>query len=332
MQKELISIVIPVYKVERYIEKCLKSVLNQTYSYIEIILVDDGSPDNCGKICDFYAEKDSRIQVIHKTNGGLSDARNCGIAKATGEYITFIDSDDYVDTNHIAYLYNLLKQYQADIAIGKMQLAFENMPVPRSEKQEKDKIEVYNTQQALETMLYNKRFCNSANYKLYRTTYFKEIQYPVGKLYEDLGTTYLVLAKARTIVSGQKPTYHYLINRNDSIMNQKFDTRRLDALDFAENIVNFIKKNYPQIEKAAIARLYMECIFIIVQIPQKQEYTVYINRIMHYLKQYRGNILLNSKMPIKHKVLAIASFGGPKWMKNIWFLKEKIKTKLRKNK
>lgn len=328
MEGELISVIIPVYMVEKYIRKCLDSVLNQTYQNLEIILVDDGTYDNCGKICDEYAKIDKRIQVIHKENGGLSDARNCGIEKATGEYITFIDSDDYVDENHISYLYGLLKTYNADIAIGKMQLQYADK-VLKEKKIKKDNIQVYHTQKALETMLYNKRFCNSANYKLYKTAYFKDIKYPVGKLYEDIGTTYLILSKANKIVSGQKATYYYLINRGDSIMNQKFNAKRLDALDFTEDMLKFIQNNYPKIENAAIARLYMECIFIIVQIPEIKENQCYIQRIMHYLKKYRMKIIFNRKMPIKHKILAIASIGGQKCMKRIWFLKENIKQKIR---
>ena len=110
MEEDLITIVIPIYKVEKYLDKCIKSVINQTYKNLEIILVDDGSPDNCPKKCDEYEKKDTRIKVIHKENGGLSDARNAGIDIAKGKYITFIDSDDYVSEDYVEYMYNLLKQ------------------------------------------------------------------------------------------------------------------------------------------------------------------------------------------------------------------------------
>ena len=110
---ELISIVIPIYKVEQYLRRCIDSVICQTYKNIEIILIDDGSPDNCGKLCDEIKKKDNRIKVIHKSNGGLSDARNCGINIATGKYITFIDSDDYVTEDYIEYMYRLLSQEKA---------------------------------------------------------------------------------------------------------------------------------------------------------------------------------------------------------------------------
>ena len=117
MEEDLISIVIPVYKVEKYLEKCIESVLKQTYTNLQIILVDDGSPDNCGKICDEYAKRDSRIDVIHKVNGGLSEARNVGISKAKGRYIGFVDSDDYIKENMYEILLNLIKEYNADASI-----------------------------------------------------------------------------------------------------------------------------------------------------------------------------------------------------------------------
>ena len=116
-EKALISIIIPVYKVEKYLEKCIQSVINQTYENLQIILVDDGSPDNCGKICVEYAKKDHRIEVIHKSNGGLSDARNKGLEIAKGEYIGFVDSDDYIESDMYEVLYNLLKQYNAYVKI-----------------------------------------------------------------------------------------------------------------------------------------------------------------------------------------------------------------------
>ncbi len=114
----LISIIVPVYKVEMYIKKCINSIINQTYKNIEIILVDDGSPDNCGKICDDYSKTDKRIIVVHKDNGGLSDARNRGLIAASGQFITFVDSDDYIELNYIETHYNNLINNNADISIA----------------------------------------------------------------------------------------------------------------------------------------------------------------------------------------------------------------------
>ena len=110
MLQPLISVIVPCYNVEEYLPKCIESILNQTYRNLEILLVDDGSPDNCGRICDEYAAKDSRIRIIHKKNGGLSDARNAALDVMTGEYVTFIDSDDYVSDDYVEYLYKIIKE------------------------------------------------------------------------------------------------------------------------------------------------------------------------------------------------------------------------------
>lgn len=117
----LISVIVPVYKVEKYIKKCIESIINQTYENLEIILVDDGSPDNCGKICDEYAKKDKRIKVIHKENGGVSSARNLGLEKSNGQYITFIDSDDWIEEEYCEILLTTLKEQNADCAICRLQ-------------------------------------------------------------------------------------------------------------------------------------------------------------------------------------------------------------------
>lgn len=114
----LISVIVPIYNVEKYLVRCVDSIVNQTYKNLEIILVDDGSPDRCPQMCDDYAEKDSRIKVVHKKNGGLSDARNAGMAVATGEYISFIDSDDWIETSMFELLLNNIFQYDCEISCG----------------------------------------------------------------------------------------------------------------------------------------------------------------------------------------------------------------------
>ena len=117
MKAELVSVVVPVYKVERYLDKCIGSIVKQTYTNLEIILVDDGSPDNCPQMCDEWAKKDARIRVIHKENGGLSDARNAALDICTGTYVVFVDSDDYVHPEYVSYLYEMIVQHNADLAV-----------------------------------------------------------------------------------------------------------------------------------------------------------------------------------------------------------------------
>ena len=191
--KALISVVIPVYNVEEYISRCISSILEQTYRNLQIILVDDGSTDKSGEICGEYAKVDRRVTVIHQTNGGLSSARNTGIDKATGEYITFVDSDDFVSKEMVAYLFALAKNNDCDIAISTHNII-------RGEKVWKS----YNLsgdvkmtpKRCIEKLLYDDGVDTSAWAKLYKLKLFNGVRYPVGKLYEDIATTYKIFLKA----------------------------------------------------------------------------------------------------------------------------------------
>ena len=186
MKNDLISIIIPVYKVEKYLEKCIESVLKQTYTNLQIILVDDGSPDNCGKICDEYDKKDSRIEVIHKANGGLSDARNVGISKAKGRYIGFVDSDDYIKEDMYEILLNLIKKYDADVSICNLYDVIDGNECIRNKE---NGIREYSRLDILKEVLLDKNIQSYAWNKLYEKELFDEIKYPIGKKYEDIGTT-----------------------------------------------------------------------------------------------------------------------------------------------
>ena len=332
MENDLITIIVPVYKVEKYLAKCIENIINQSYANLEIILIDDGSPDNCGEMCDNYAREDKRIKVIHKENGGLSDARNRAIDITTGKYILLVDSDDYLEKNAVEYLSNVANKYNADIVIGQSNLVYEGkegkkVKVYSDFTREDSQEEIYNAEQALEMMLYNSKFTNNALNKLYRTTLFEDIRYPVGKLYEDLATTYKLISKSEKIVLGKKITYNYLTDRNDSIMNKKFDLRRMQGLEFTEEILDFVKKYYPNIEKSAISRLYMECIFILLKIPFGKKYKEQNRKLRQYLRKYRITVTTNKKMPKKQKMLCIVTIFGRIPLRIIWSLKEGIKKK-----
>ena len=229
-EKALISLIIPVYKVEKYLEKCIQSVINQTYENLQIILVDDGSPDNCGKICDEYAKKDHRIEVIHKSNGGLSDARNKGLEIAKGEYIGFVDSDDYIEADMYEVLYNLLKQYNADVSICNFYTVSQGKI---SIKNADNGINEYNRIEILKEILLDKNIQSYAWNKLYKKELFDEIKYPIGKKYEDIGTTFYLLEKCNKVVVTGKSEYYY-INRQDSIVNNVTESTITDYIE--ENI------------------------------------------------------------------------------------------------
>jgi len=237
-----ISVIIPVYNVEPYLKKCLDSVVTQTYKEIEIILVDDGSTDGSGPICDEYAAQDKRIRVIHKRNGGLSDARNVGLDRCSGRYVTFIDSDDYVASDYVERLYRILVEYNADIAVCDYFEFYGDEPVQTPEKGEK--IIVFDKLQALE-QLYGKYSTQLtvAWSKLYKTELFKDLRFPVGKVHEDMFMAHRVLYKSHIVVFTTKQSYFYR-RRKGSITNRRFTSKnRLDAISALKERVNFFMEN-----------------------------------------------------------------------------------------
>ncbi len=183
----LISVIIPIYNVEKYLKKCIDSVISQTYKNLEIILVDDGSPDNCGIICDEYAQKDDRIIVIHKKDGGLSDARNAGIEICKGEYISFIDSDDFVSPYFIEMLYRGVHDYNCEIATVEHGVRFmdvEDEAVVFTTEKSQCSYEEIKPREAIRLMMYQ-RLPNGAPWRLYKREIWNELRFPVGWLYED---------------------------------------------------------------------------------------------------------------------------------------------------
>lgn len=320
---ELITIVVPIYKVERYLSKCINSIINQTYKNIEVILVDDGSPDRCGEICDYYAKEDFRIKVIHKNNGGLSDARNIGIDNAKGKYISFIDSDDFIDKDYIEILYNNLINNNAEISICKVRDYDEKS---NSFKIYNDHIytNVYDNKEALKKMCYNQEISNRATNTLYKIELFKSIRFPVGKIYEDLDTKYRLFLSAKNIVVTNQRKYNYLFNREDSITGANFSEKRMDAYYIAKDMVKNIISIYPDLENAAIARMYMELLYIYVEIPNKKKYKKYIRIIKEDLNKYRISILMDNNMPRKFKLFSLVTILGLSPTKYLWIQKKRF--------
>lgn len=232
-----ISIIVPVYKVEKYLEPCVHSILNQTIEDIEVILVDDGSPDKCGEICERLASEDSRIRVIHKENGGLSDARNKGIDIAKGEYIGFVDSDDYISPTMYE---NLLKNSEANNAECAMCLACNiyDDDMEFTECKSGD-VSVFEGEDILKA-LYQQKLNNFAWNKLYKRELFDTIRYPDGKIYEDLFTTYKILDLCTKVALDTTQMYYYRIRR-DSIMGKARKVINPDKFEAFFEINEYLK-------------------------------------------------------------------------------------------
>ncbi|WP_342042982.1 glycosyltransferase [Bacillus sp. OTU2372] len=255
-----ISVIIPVYKVEKFLPRCIESIIKQTYKNLEIILVNDGSPDKCGEICDYYAMKDSRIKVIHKENGGLSDARNVGLDNTTGEYISLIDSDDFIHVKFYEILMELILKNDADIAQCEFQKVFDedNNYIDKTKQNLliNHEVNYFNNLEALYN-LYSNNYVSAVVVwnKLYKKELFSDIRFPKGKLHEDEYTTYKLLYNTKKLITTSFKLYYYL-QRTNSIMGEKFNIKRLDILDAYSNQISFYSiNNLPQLKYLAIRRL-----------------------------------------------------------------------------
>lgn len=249
---ELISVIIPVYNVEKYLEKCVDSVKKQTYDNIEIILVDDGSTDKSGEICDIIANGDNRVKVIHKKNGGLSDARNAGIKIANGELIGFVDSDDYICQDMYMDLYLILKKDDSDISICDFVKIKENDDNKEyCVKNKNINFYKYNKIEALNELLKNEKITNHAWNKLYKKSLFDNIKYPVGKNMEDMATTYLLFEKANRISYIEKTEYFYL-ERANSILGNVNKKLIYDLKNISEKRYEYLWEKYPEVHENLI--------------------------------------------------------------------------------
>lgn len=242
----LVSIIIPVYKVEKYLEECVDSVRNQTYANLEIILVDDGSPDNCGRMCDEFAAEDSRISVIHKTNGGLSDARNAGMKVASGEYLCFVDSDDYIHQDAIAILLKHALAQNADIVCGGYQSFVDGA---KFEPEETDSDPVLLDRISAMQQFVQKDW--GAWGKLYRRKVHDGVFFPTGKIHEDEAIMLQLLDRCDRIVSLKGKLYYYR-TREGSITAQLYSLKKMDWMEGWIANVAFAEDKYPSV--------YMQCL------------------------------------------------------------------------
>lgn len=307
-----ISIIVPVYKVEKYLRKCIESILNQTFSNFELILVDDGSPDLCGEICEEYAKKDSRIQVIHKANGGLSDARNVGIDNAIGNYIGFIDSDDYIEKDMFETLYNDIKDNNSDIACCGYYICYKNIKISNNNL---DKNLILSREEAIG---YIPQISPGAWNKLYKREIFDNIRYPLNKLNEDVFILMDIIEKANKIVFNPKPKYFY-IQRQNSITKKKFDTRKWDCIKAWENNLNFVKSKYPKHIKVIEYKYIGAYLYLLDQLIIMDRNTVideYI-KVKKYITKNILKILTNPYIITKRKIALIIFLICPKLYKRI---------------
>lgn len=239
-----ISIIVPIYNVEKYLEKCIKSILNQTFKDFELILVDDGSPDKCGEICEKYKALDSRVRVVHKSNAGLSAARNTGLDLAKGDFVAFVDSDDYVHKQMYEILYSQIIKDKSDITICDFEYVYENKNIDLLQYDDLKKgfnIETFNKIEALEQIDKKDgvKFVIACN-KLYKIELFNVLRFEEGRIHEDELMAHKIIYKSKKITFINCKLYHYL-QRENSITKEHFSLKKLDALHALKDRMNFYR-------------------------------------------------------------------------------------------
>ena len=258
--KANISVIIPVYNVEKYLSECLDSVVNQTYKNLQIILVDDGSTDFSGKICDVYAEKDNRITVVHQKNAGAGAAKNTGLDLVKGEYFSIIDSDDYIELDMYEKMVNSLEKYNVDIVQCLFRNVFVNDSFDRKYKIKSNYPKVLTSKRFLKEYLYDWKYAIFAN-KVFKSSLLKDIRFPVGRKIDDEFFTYKLVCNAKKVVNIDNILYNYRM-RKTSVMNENNSDRLIyDRIDCFIERYNYVSDIYPSLKKKYNLKLYDDLLY-----------------------------------------------------------------------
>lgn len=311
----LISVVVPVYNVEKYLNRCIDSILIQTYDNIEILLIDDGSTDGSAQICDKYIKKDKRVKVFHKKNGGLSDARNVGIDISNGKYIMFIDSDDSVEKDIIEYLYKLIIKFNTKMSVCSHNIIFNNGE--KIKKLGSKKEELLTDKECIKRMLYHKDIDTSAWAKLYSRELFYDIRYPKGFLFEDIGTTYKFFLKSKFIACGYFGKYNYFVRKN-SIVTETFSEKKLDLLKMTDMMGNDVLENFPDLNKAVLRRRVYARFSTLNQMIGVDNVDNIRKNLINFIKKNAVKILIDRLVPIRDKIAIILLCMDYKFYELIW--------------
>lgn len=306
-----ISVIVPVYNVVNYLEKCVVSILGQSFEDFELLLVDDGSNDGSGELADKLAASDGRVAVFHKSNGGLSDARNYGVARANGSYVTFIDSDDWIEKSYLEFLYKALVDNDADISTCYYNKCVGDKRYPWQKPS--DEVIIMGQKEALLSLLYHERINLSAPGKLYKIELTRSgVEYPVGKHFEDVDTTWRFIAMSDRVAVGQAPLYNYVM-REGSIVHQVSDS----IFDRSELALNAYKEiqllNDPKLNEAAERYYVFHCLSVLRSVDLGSISQVEAAKaIRKDVIAHRRNVLSSVRTPTRDKIALFAlTFGLP---------------------
>ena len=285
---KLVTIIVPVFNVEKYLEKSIKSIISQTYKKLEIILVDDGSTDLSGKICDMFSKKDKRVKTFHKTNGGLSDARNFGLDLSNGEYICFVDSDDTIQPNMIFNMLSIIESTNSDVCVCEFNYGLKN----NYNANKKNKFKILNSNQSLIQMcnLKSKFEPNVCN-KMFKKDFFEKIRFPKGKLFEDMIVTTKILSQSKKIVYLHNKLYNY--NKREDSITTSFSLKEMDHINMTIETLKYIKENRIELEKYFIVLLCINYLSVFNKM-------IFSNKVdMNYYNESREYIKKNFNILIK---------------------------------
>ena len=302
--QEKISIIVPVYNVEAYLERCVESILKQTYTNFELLLINDGSTDKSGELCDELALRDQRIRVIHKENGGLSAARNTGIDYASSDLIGFIDSDDYIDEDMYETLYRHLRESNADLSMCGHYDVYHQIP----EKQVSEiKTWELSSEKAIKMVMEAKILSVTAVNKLYKKELFTQLRFEVGKIAEDAFIMIRLLDQCQKVVATNEKKYYY-VHRENSITTQKFSLKFLNVIEAYEQNANIIREHYPAIADVATMRLNWAYFYVLDRLLVDSDFRdkALEDKLIAYLKKNSMNILRDSRFTNARKISFLA--------------------------
>lgn len=309
MCEPLISVIVPAYNAEAFLDQCLESIVAQSYSHLEILVVDDGSTDGTGSLCDQWARRDERIRIIHQTNGGHSAARNAALDVMTGELVTMVDSDDILHPEFAATLLEVMRHTDADIAVGDYIPFYHDFP-DFPDAVEGEAIRRFNRHEAIQAVLYQQGLTHSPWGRLFKASLFDGIRFPLGIIYEDLAIIYPLLCRCSLVVSIKRKLYGYRQHESNSM--RVFSPRRTAVLDVCEQLEEQMRNEAPQHLKAARSRL-LSAYFNILLLSHQDKNTTYSqvqDRCWQGIKRLRWQCLLDPMVRTKNKIGILISYLG----------------------
>lgn len=324
----LISVVIPVHNAEDTLDVCIQSVEMQEFLEYEIILVDDGSTDHSGIICDTRAEENKNIRVFHTENRGAAAARNYGVRQSRGEAVAFIDSDDTVSEVYLSYLWELMQEYGSEIAVCSYDKVYDGSKVVEADAGEDEVRFCVSGEDAVECLLYQKYFLSVPWGMISKKELWDKVQFPEDTKAEDMGTIYKLFAAADKVAYGSGAEYQYY-QRKSNTMFSTCDERNRDYYKHCREMVAYIKEHLPSCRKAAVSRFFSACFQILSETPMDEDHEKMVRQIYRDIRKMQNTVLLDSGAKLRNRMAAALSLISIRMMhmmlRAYYILKRRIK-------